>query len=226
MKKGIRVVIVVCFGMLGVHKFLDKDYKMGILYLCTLGLFGVGWIVDIYKELTGNTSKKYSKSLMNSEILKKIDNGELPEIAIGNLILKDGEICHYADRGYTFEDKTVTTGYTGKSSGVSIRIMKGLTYRTGGSGGKAIRETQRTKYNGTLCLTNMRVIFVSTKESFDKPLNKITALIDAKDGVIIQTGSKSYSIIIPTHSEFVKVFNMLKAQNSNKEKLVETKNWV
>ncbi len=224
MKKGIRVFIVVFFGMLGVHKFLDKDYKMGILYLCTLGLFGVGWIIDIYKELTGNTSEKSLKSLMNQKILEKISNGELPEIAVENLNLKDGEICHYADRGYTFEDKTVMTGYTGKSSGVSIRIMKGIPYRTGGSGEKAIRETQRTKYNGTLCLTNMRVIYISAKESFDKPLNKITAIIDAKDGVIIQTGSKSYSIIIPTHSEFVKVFNMVKAQKSNKGELVETKN--
>lgn len=211
MKKGVRLFIVVCFGMLGVHKFLDKDYKMGVLYLCTLGLFGVGWIIDIYKELTGNTFEESSKSLMNPEILKKIENGELPEIDVENLNLKDGEICHYADRGYTFEDKTVTKGYTGKSSGVSIRIMKGLTYRTGGSGGKAIRETQRTKYNGTLCLTNMRIIYTSAKESFNKPLNKITAIIDAKDGVIIQIGLKSYSIIIPTHSEFVKVFNMVKA---------------
>ena len=173
--------------------------------------------MDIYKEITGNTNGKSSKSLMNSEMLKKIDDGKLPVIEIENVNLKDGEVCHYVDRGYTFEDKTVTTGYTGKSSGVSIRIIKGLTYRTGGSGGKAIRETQRTKYNGTLCLTNMRVIYISLKESFDKPLNKITAIIDAKDGVILQIGSKSYSIIIPTHSEFVKIYNMIKAQNEIKE---------
>lgn len=101
---------------------------------------------------------------------------------------------------------------------MSIRIMKGLTYRTGGSGGKAIRETQKIKYKGTLCLTNMRVIYTSAKESFDKSLNKITAVIDAKDGIILQIGSKAYSIIISTHSEFVKVFNMIKVQNSNKEK--------
>ena len=80
MKKIVRVFIVVYFGMLGVHKFLDKDYKMGILYLCTMGLFGIGWIIDIYKELTGNTSNKDMKSLMNKKILEKLNNGELPEM--------------------------------------------------------------------------------------------------------------------------------------------------
>lgn len=29
------------------HKFYEGKVGMGILYLCTMGLFGVGWIIDI-----------------------------------------------------------------------------------------------------------------------------------------------------------------------------------
>ena len=206
MSKTTRILIVIFLGPFGVHKFIDKKYGMGILYLFTGGLFGIGWIVDIFKEISGKNNYN-TKSLMSKEIIEKINNGQLPEITITNGVnLAEGEICHYADTAYTFKDKTVTTGYTGKSSGVSIRLMKGLTYRTGGSGGKAIRETQRTMYKGILFITNKRVIYTSTKESFDK----ITSIIEAKDGILLQIGSTTYSIIVPTHSEFIKVFNMAK----------------
>lgn len=210
MDKKTRIIIVIFLGMFGVHKFIDKDYKMGIIYLFTGGLFGIGWLIDIVKELVGTASSS-SKSLMTRETLNMINEGKLPNIIVPNINMAEDETCHYADTGYTFKDKTVTTGYTGKSSGVSIRVMKGLTYRTGGSGGKAIRETQRTTYPGTLYITNKRVIYNSTNECFDKGFDKITSITEAKDGIILQIGSTSYSIILATHSEFVKVFNMAKS---------------
>lgn len=210
MSKTTRILIVIFLGPFGVHKFIDKKYGMGILYLFTGGLFGIGWIVDIFKEVFEKNNYN-TKSLMSKEIIEKINNGQLPEITITNGVnLAEGEICHYADTAYTFKDKTVTTGYTGRSSGVSIRLMKGLTYRRGGSGGKAIRETQRTMYKGILFITNKRVIYTSTKETFDKPFDKITSIMEAKDGILLQIGSTTYSIIVPTHSEFIMVFNMEK----------------
>lgn len=39
-------VICLLFGWLGVHKFREKKIGMGILYLCTFGLFCIGWFVD------------------------------------------------------------------------------------------------------------------------------------------------------------------------------------
>ena len=33
-------------GWIGAHKFYEKKNGMGILYLFTLGLFGIGWIFD------------------------------------------------------------------------------------------------------------------------------------------------------------------------------------
>ncbi len=34
-------------GFLGVHKFYRGENKMGVIYALTLGLFGLGWIIDI-----------------------------------------------------------------------------------------------------------------------------------------------------------------------------------
>ncbi len=33
-------------GALGVHKFYEGKVGMGILYLFTVGLFGIGWFID------------------------------------------------------------------------------------------------------------------------------------------------------------------------------------
>ena len=208
MNKKTRLLIVIFLGVFGVHKFIDKDYKMGLIYLFTGGLCGIGWIIDIIKEFIEKNTN--SKSLMSTEILNMIKNGQLPTIICTNINLTNDEVCHYADIGYTFKDKTITTGYTGKSRGISIRLAKGLTYRTGGSGGKTIREKQRTTYTGTLYITNKRVIYSSTNECFDKTFDRITSITEVKDGIILQIGSTSYSIILKTHTEFIKVFNMVK----------------
>lgn len=34
-------------GIFGAHKFYEGKKGMGILYLCTVGLLGIGWLVDL-----------------------------------------------------------------------------------------------------------------------------------------------------------------------------------
>lgn len=48
MKTGSGMLLITIFlGYLGVHRFLSGQIGMGLLYLFTIGLFGIGWIHDI-----------------------------------------------------------------------------------------------------------------------------------------------------------------------------------
>lgn len=49
--KKVNFIIVLFFGVVGVHKFMDKKIKQGLLYMFTVGLFGIGWIIDVVKAL-------------------------------------------------------------------------------------------------------------------------------------------------------------------------------
>ena len=42
------VAFLLCFflGFIGAHKFYEGKTGMGILYIFTLGLFGIGWLID------------------------------------------------------------------------------------------------------------------------------------------------------------------------------------
>lgn len=43
-------------GFLGAHKFYEGKAGMGILYIFTVGLFGIGVIIDLIKILTQPTT--------------------------------------------------------------------------------------------------------------------------------------------------------------------------
>ena len=44
------VAFFLCFflGYLGIHKFYEERILLGIVYLLTGGLFGIGWLIDIF----------------------------------------------------------------------------------------------------------------------------------------------------------------------------------
>ena len=56
-KNNNELILTILLGWLGVHKFIEKEYGIGIIYLLTFGLFGIGWIYDIYTCFYYNSDK-------------------------------------------------------------------------------------------------------------------------------------------------------------------------
>ena len=49
--KWVTFIFCLILGSIGLHKFYEKKIGMGILYLFTFGLFGIGIVVDLIKIL-------------------------------------------------------------------------------------------------------------------------------------------------------------------------------
>lgn len=49
-KKSLLVAYLLWFffGILGIHKFYLGKTVMGIIYICTGGIFGIGWFIDLF----------------------------------------------------------------------------------------------------------------------------------------------------------------------------------
>ena len=48
------LVLCIFFGLFGVHHFYVRRTGMGLLYLFTAGLFGMGWLVDVILIAVGS----------------------------------------------------------------------------------------------------------------------------------------------------------------------------
>jgi TM2 domain-containing membrane protein YozV len=51
------------FGFLGAHRFYYGKTITGIIYYCTFGLLGIGWIIDFFKipQMERESNRRYSK---------------------------------------------------------------------------------------------------------------------------------------------------------------------
>lgn len=87
----IYLIITMFLGMFGVHKFIDKKIGLGILYLFTCGLFGIGWIIDIVKTIISLNDHKqntfnvsFNGTTKNIEILEPTINNDTTKRDIVN----------------------------------------------------------------------------------------------------------------------------------------------
>jgi TM2 domain-containing membrane protein YozV len=62
--KWVAFVLCLFLGMIGVHCFYTGKIGMGVLYFFTLGLFGIGWIIDIIRILVGGYYDKWGRQLL------------------------------------------------------------------------------------------------------------------------------------------------------------------
>lgn len=107
--------------------------------------------------------------------------GALPTMSLDQvlgtpLVLKKGEVVHYASRATLDELRSVSLGYQGGSRGVSIRIAKGVTYRVGSHRGHIVKEDRLVKTSeGVLIVTNKRLFLIPEqgKKPVTIPINKI-----------------------------------------------------
>ncbi|MBR5914391.1 MAG: TM2 domain-containing protein [Selenomonadaceae bacterium] len=49
-EKWLAFFLCLFLGMLGAHKFYEGKTLLGVLYLFTFGLFGIGWAIDIVRH--------------------------------------------------------------------------------------------------------------------------------------------------------------------------------
>lgn len=136
---------------------------------------------------------------MRAALINDIQAGHLPVVVNPPAIMQKNETCHFCANVALFETKTrKKTTYVGGSSGVSLRIAKGVSYRVGSFKGQPITNTWEETVQidqGTLLFTTKRVMFVGSKKSFSINHNKILNFQMYSDGIdVIKENRKTEQV--------------------------------
>jgi hypothetical protein len=120
-----------------------------------------------------------------------IREGKMPAFQAQNVMLRAGEIIHWIQPARLWESRVVGRSYQGGSSGVSFRIAKGITLRTGATRGRSISETEdQIVSEGNFLISNRRLIFQGNAKSFETKYEKILDIHNHLDGIRYSESNK------------------------------------
>lgn len=154
-------------------------------------------IVARYIQFSGLSTAILNKhhaieKMLQAEVLYDILNGNKPnpKITIGGdfpFMLNKNENIVWLFRNITLHQQKVQREYVGRSRGVSMRLMKGVYYRTGGFKGHPIETTIMQRIGiGSVCITDKHIYFHSPEKSLKIPFSKILSIESYSNGVGIQ----------------------------------------
>jgi hypothetical protein len=136
-----------------------------------------------------------------------IENGELPIQHI-ELHLHKNEFCYFTAPATWLENRTVTRSIRYGGPAVSIRIMKGVYYRTGQYDLQRITQDEtREVDSGTIYVTGKRIIFTGSRRNTSIRLEKILSVNPYSDGVEIVKDSGKNPIFRITNN--IDIFAMV-----------------
>ena len=134
--------------------------------------------------------------VIKSATLRDILEGKVPERVSfdGNIpfnLQKTEKIAWIFQNVDYYEEKT-KTHYVGGSQGVSIRIAKGLYYRTGAFKGERVQTSETTHIDtGLLAATNKHIYFSGSSKRFRINYDKIVAFEPYSDGIGVQRDAQT-----------------------------------
>ena len=146
-------------------------------------------------QQTLDRSGSYSK-VVKGAILRDVMDGNVPERmqVAGNLpfnLQKTEKIVWVFQNVDYYEQKT-RTKYVGGSQGVSIRIAKGVYYRTGAFKGERVQTSETIHADtGLLGITNKHMYFSGPNKSFRIAYNKIVSFEPFSDGIGLQRDAQT-----------------------------------
>ena len=149
-------------------------------YVNTLGLS----LSNLPASLKGTAIEE----LGQASILTDLQQGRTPRYNIqAPIILTKGETALWCYNNVTMYQEKVRREYVGRTGGFSFRIMKGVTYRTGGFKGHPVETSYMENMGlGSLYVTNKNIIFMGQTRSIKVPYTKIIGINPYSDGMEVQ----------------------------------------
>jgi len=123
-------------------------------------------------------------AILDRLVVAKVNDGRLSSIDDPHLMAQPGEVVHLETNAELMKVVAVQEWHSG-SRGVSFRIMKGVTYRTGATRGKMVTvgSSLEAVDAGALSVTDRRIVFTGGSKTLEFRFDKLAAMELFSDGV-------------------------------------------
>lgn len=167
-----------------------------------------------YASEGGSLNKiiEYCKNLNSEESLNELKPDDC------DLNLKLGEICYYQGSARAYSEKNIVTGYKHSNSDLSFKIINGLYFRTGEGYSIPIRVNVGETFEGTLYITNLRIVLLTKKYGFDISKSDVNKIEQFKNGFRLYYKDKCSTIITYDNSTIFYVIDLLNKYLSVEDK--------
>lgn len=149
------------------------------------------------------------RDIYDRQELQQIQGGVLPALASVPVVLGEGEVAHFFAPARRYVTKKKAVGRTGSGGGVSVRVAKGVSVRSGGGASQTVYDDVTDAFDGLAVLTNRRIVFLAKQNGFDCKLSTISAILPEGDGLMIQAGAKNYRLTVAQQGYFSKALDMV-----------------
>jgi hypothetical protein len=151
-----------------------------------------------------------SDTVNQQETLDDLRKGITPDrYNLSGFVCKKNEKVLFSFQGVRHYHQGTHSQWTGRSAGVSVKVVKGLWFRTGANRGHSVSSTSMDDQGtGTLVLTNQGFSFIGTN-STRIPFSHILSLEPYADGFGLDTdyarnNKHLFAHMHPTNAAFVK----------------------
>ena len=149
-------------------------------------------------------------SILPDMAKQEILQGRLPRLNTETIFTQKGEYIHFIDKAILLKDKT-KKHYKTRNMGVSgPGLFKGDRVHFGGGTAEPVEEIITEQFKGIIYVTNKRVVFVNKDNGFDKAYRYLSAVTPYSNGIELQYGSTTYSLLVPDGSLLNNVFKLIK----------------
>ena len=119
----------------------------------------------------------------------EVSQGRLSPMQVAGVNLLASEQAYWSEPVTLIEERVVRREMVGRNQGVSIRIMRGVSYRVGGSRGQSMPVYGDVPVaTGDLILTNQRVIFKGDKKSIALQWQDVIGIDPYTNAITVHSG--------------------------------------
>lgn len=162
------------------------------------------------QELQARLAEQQRKAELQRKVLAILEDGKVPDMHLSVDVpfkLQKSEKWLLAVNNVAYAEMRTKREVVGKSAGVSVRVMKGVSVRTGASKGTPVETDVLTpRGSGTFALSTKHVFFHGER-SFRIPLGKIVSVQGTPRGLEVvrdrASAQPEYFGIAGSDAEFV-----------------------